>query len=96
MPISWKGMLQQYAGRLHREHSDKKDVRIYDYIERDQPKLSRMWDKRERGYRAMGYRVRTQLNKSDSGCQIEPQLSPLPVSAVLPKLLLNRNYRNKK
>lgn len=60
MPISWKGTLQQYAGRLHREHSDKKDVRIYDYIERDQPRLSRMWDKRERGYRAMGYKVRTQ------------------------------------
>jgi len=60
MPISWKGTLQQYAGRLHREHSDKKDVRIYDYVERDQPKLSRMWDKRERGYRAMGYKVRSQ------------------------------------
>jgi len=57
MPISWKGTLQQYAGRLHREHSEKKDVRIYDYIERDQPKLARMWDKRERGYRAMGYKV---------------------------------------
>lgn len=60
MPISWKGTLQQYAGRLHREHSDKKNVRIYDYVERDQPKLSRMWDKRERGYRAMGYKVRSQ------------------------------------
>ena len=58
MPISWKGTLQQYAGRLHREHSDKKDVRVYDYVERDQPKLARMWDKRERGYRAMGYKVR--------------------------------------
>lgn len=60
MPISWKGTLQQYAGRLHREHSEKRDVRIYDYIERDQPKLARMWDKRERGYRAMGYKVCSQ------------------------------------
>lgn len=60
MPISWKGTLQQYTGRLHREHSEKKDVRIYDYIESDQPKLARMWDKRERGYRAMGYKVRSQ------------------------------------
>jgi len=67
MPISWKGTLQQYAGRLHREHSEKKDVRIYDYIERDQPKLARMWDKRERGYRAMGYKVCSQQIKSD-GC----------------------------
>lgn len=58
MPISWKGTLQQYAGRLHREHADKKDVRIYDYVEQDQPQLARMWNKRRRGYRAMGYRIR--------------------------------------
>jgi len=57
MPISWKGTLQQYAGRLHREHVDKKDVRIYDYIEPDQPQLARMWEKRQRGYRAMGYEI---------------------------------------
>jgi len=58
MPISWKGTLQQYAGRLHREHADKQDVRIYDYVEHDQPQLARMWDKRQRGYRAMGYQIR--------------------------------------
>jgi superfamily II DNA or RNA helicase len=57
MPISWKGTLQQYAGRLHREHADKEDVRIYDYIENDQPQLARMWKKRQLGYRAMGYRI---------------------------------------
>jgi hypothetical protein len=37
MPSSWKGTLQQYAGRLHREHADKQDVHIYDYAETDQP-----------------------------------------------------------
>jgi superfamily II DNA or RNA helicase len=58
MPISWKGTLQQYAGRLHREHADKQDVRIHDYAETDQPQLARMWDKRKRGYRAMGYAIR--------------------------------------
>jgi len=57
MPISWKGTLQQYAGRLHRDHAEKKDVRIYDYVEADQPQLARMWDKRQRGYHAMGYRI---------------------------------------
>lgn len=57
MPISWKGTLQQYAGRLHREHADKYDVRIYDYVEFDHPQLARMWDKRQRGYRAMGYQI---------------------------------------
>lgn len=55
MPISWKGTLQQYAGRLHRDHVDKDDVRIYDYAELEHPQLARMWDKRVRGYRAMGY-----------------------------------------
>jgi superfamily II DNA or RNA helicase len=58
MPISWKGTLQQYAGRLHREHADKQDVRIYDYVENDHPQLSRMWSKRQRGYRAMGYQIK--------------------------------------
>jgi len=57
MPISWKGTLQQYAGRLHRNHPDKQDVRIYDYIENNQPQLARMWNKRQRGYLAMGYRI---------------------------------------
>jgi len=60
MPISWKGTLQQYAGRLHREHAAKQDVRIYDYVEHDQPQLARMWEKRQRGYRAMGYVLRTE------------------------------------
>ena len=57
MPISWKGTLQQYAGRLHRDHIHKQDVRIYDYAEADHPQLARMWDKRQRGYRAMGYLI---------------------------------------
>ncbi len=58
MPISWKGTLQQYAGRLHREHANKRDVRIYDYTEPDQPQLVRMWEKRQSGYRAMGYEIK--------------------------------------
>lgn len=40
MPVSWKGTLQQYAGRLHREHADKSDVRIVDFIDADQPALT--------------------------------------------------------
>ena len=57
MPVSWKGTLQQYAGRLHRKHSSKTDVRIIDFVDTGHPALLRMWDKRQRGYRAMGYRV---------------------------------------
>lgn len=57
MPISWKGTLQQYAGRLHRTHPTKTDVRIIDFVDTGHPALVRMWEKRQRGYRAMGYRV---------------------------------------
>jgi superfamily II DNA or RNA helicase len=57
MPVSWKGTLQQYAGRLHREHTGKTDVRIIDFVDSGHPALLRMWDKRQRGYRAMGYRL---------------------------------------
>jgi len=57
MPVSWKGTLQQYAGRLHREHATKSDVRIIDFVDAGHPALLRMWDKRQRGYRAMGYRI---------------------------------------
>ena len=62
MPVSWRGTLQQYAGRLHREHAAKSDVRIIDFVDAGHPALLRMWDKRQRGYRAMGYRVETDLD----------------------------------
>ena len=57
LPISWTGTLQQYVGRLHRDHINKSDILIYDYVELDHPQLHRMWEKRQRGYRAMGYQV---------------------------------------
>ena len=57
MPESWKGTLQQYAGRLHREHAGKTDVRIIDFVDAGHLTLLRMWDKRQIGYRAMGYRL---------------------------------------
>lgn len=59
MPISWRGTLQQYAGRLHREHASKTDVRIIDFVDGGHPALMRMWEKRLKGYRAMGYRLAT-------------------------------------
>ncbi len=57
MPISWVGTLQQYAGRLHREHATKTDVRVIDFVDTGHPALVRMWEKRQRGYRAMGYKI---------------------------------------
>jgi len=55
MPVSWKGTLVQYAGRLHRLHPGKTEVRIYDYVDREVPLFLRMFEKRLRGYRAIGY-----------------------------------------
>jgi superfamily II DNA or RNA helicase len=55
LPISWKGTLLQYAGRLHRPHPAKNEVRIFDYVDRGVPMLERMFAKRLRGYRALGY-----------------------------------------
>jgi superfamily II DNA or RNA helicase len=55
MPFSWKGTLVQYAGRLHRLYPGKTEVRIYDYVDREVPILAQMFQKRLRGYRAIGY-----------------------------------------
>jgi phosphatidylserine/phosphatidylglycerophosphate/cardiolipin synthase-like enzyme len=58
MPISWKGTLQQYAGRLHRLFRTKKEVRIYDYVDIQVKMLERMYQKRLNGYAAMGYKAK--------------------------------------
>ena len=57
MPVSWKGTLVQYAGRLHRKYHAKTEVRVMDYVDSNVPMLARMFEKRMRGYRAMGYSV---------------------------------------
>ncbi|MEO6277513.1 TOTE conflict system archaeo-eukaryotic primase domain-containing protein [Roseateles sp.] len=75
MPVSWKGTLQQYAGRLHREHASKADVRIIDFVDTGHPALLRMWDKRQRGYRAMGYRMGVEVS-SDDGVPTIAQETP--------------------
>jgi superfamily II DNA or RNA helicase len=57
MPISWRGTLQQYVGRLHRLHDSKKVVEVYDYVDSSVPMLARMFEKRLRGYKALGYSI---------------------------------------
>ncbi len=57
LPVSWKGTIAQYAGRLHRENDRKQEVRVYDYADLNVPMLSRMFDKRCRGYEAVGYSI---------------------------------------
>lgn len=57
LPVSWRGTVAQYAGRLHRLYDGKREVRIYDYADLDIPMLARMFDRRCRGYEAIGYSV---------------------------------------
>ena len=57
LPVSWHGTIAQYAGRLHRLHERKREVRVYDYADLNVPMLSRMFDRRCRGYEAIGYKI---------------------------------------
>ena len=57
LPVSWRGTVAQYAGRLHRLHEGKTEVRVYDYADLNVPMLSRMFDRRCAGYEAVGYTV---------------------------------------
>lgn len=62
MPISWKGTLQQYVGRLHRIHSNKQEVKVFDYVDDQVPVLKTMFEKRLSGYKAMGYKMEGIIN----------------------------------
>lgn len=64
LPISWRGTLTQYAGRLHRLNATKKDVIIYDYVDFEVPLLAKMYARRRAGYKAIGYEVSLSENKS--------------------------------
>ena len=57
-PVAWKGIIAQYAGRLHREHEGKQEVLIYDYIDIRVPVCESMYRKRLKGYASIGYRIR--------------------------------------
>ena len=63
MPISWRGTLQQYVGRLHRIHHGKMVVRVFDYVDAQVPMLARMYEKRLKGYRAIGYELESEDHK---------------------------------
>lgn len=73
LPISWKGLVAEYAGRLHRENEGKKDVRIYDYIDIHEPICDSMYRKRLKGYASIGYKtiVRDQPTLFDSISDID-------------------------
>ena len=57
LPVSWRGTIAQYVGRLHRLYDRKREVRVYDYADLNVPMLARMFDRRCRGYEAVGYAI---------------------------------------
>ena len=59
MPVSWRGTLAQYAGRLHRIHPAKREVIVYDYVDGEVPVLAAMSLKRITGFKSLGYSVTT-------------------------------------
>lgn len=81
MPVSWKGTLVQYSGRLHRLYPGKTEVRIFDYVDREVPLLLRMFEKRLRTYRAIGYArgvAPLGYGEPDEGAVPDPLLPLLP------------------
>ncbi|MYG03802.1 MAG: hypothetical protein F4173_16445 [Acidobacteriia bacterium] len=65
MPISWKGTLQQYVGRLHRLCDGKQAVLVYDYVDSNIPMLSRMYQRRLKGYSAIGYKIKEHSDRPE-------------------------------
>lgn len=59
MPFSWKGTLSQYCGRLHRNFAGKTEVQIYDYVDFRIPVFDKMYQKRLKGYKQLGYTTKT-------------------------------------
>lgn len=64
MPVSFRGRMIQYAGRLHRPNTGKDEVRIYDYVDTSSALTMSMFRKRMAAYRKMGYKVELPLNLS--------------------------------
>jgi len=73
MPISWKGTLAQYVGRLHRAYDTKREVTVYDYVDEAVPVLKRMSEKRVRGYKSLGYSIDVYASSSDAS-----EMLPIP------------------
>lgn len=67
LPVSWKGIVAQYAGRLHREYPGKKTVLIYDYIDVHIPMCDVMYKRRLKGYASVGYKIQ-QNDSKDFSC----------------------------
>lgn len=63
LPVSWKGIVAQYAGRLHREYNGKTTCQIYDYVDLGNPICEKMYRRRLRAYKSIGY---SSVNNTDN------------------------------
>lgn len=88
LPISWKGLVAQYAGRLHREREGKTDVRVYDYVDIHEPICENMYRKRLKGYAAIGYSV---LSKDAS--TLFDNIDSLPSSSYERQIFNGNTFR---
>jgi superfamily II DNA or RNA helicase len=79
MPISWRGTLQQYVGRLHRLHDAKRVVRVYDYVDSNVLMLARMYARRLKGYDLIGYTIRDASNETSFFEQVENRFPKEPL-----------------
>ena len=79
MPISWKGTLQQYVGRLQRLHESKIEVQVYDYVDVHVRMLEKMYNKRLTGYASLGYKTKGETFTPESANFIFNKSSFLPV-----------------
>lgn len=87
LPVSWRGTIAQYVGRLHRLYDGKREVRVYDYADLNVPMLARMFDRRCRGYEAVGYTIVLPASAipgwpSDVPLPADPMYGALPGTAL--------------
>ena len=75
LPVSWRGTIAQYVGRLHRLHDRKREVQVFDYADLNAPMLAKMFDRRCRGYEAVGYKILLPASATPGW----PSEVPLPV-----------------
>ena len=64
-PVSFRGVVEQYAGRLNRDYAGKENVIIYDYVDNHIPMFNNMYMKRLKAYKQIGYELAggLQINK---------------------------------
>lgn len=68
-PVSFRGVVEQYAGRLNRDYEGKEKVVVFDYVDSHIPMFDNMYAKRLKAYKQIGYEVCTGLERYDPGAE---------------------------